>query len=70
VADSNTNTIWMTQFDEIDEGRAIMKVNKRDDGHPVDGNFLALQNNGQSLPSDCYLQLCGEAQKMLTATLH
>jgi len=43
AANSNINTIWMAQFDEVDEGTAIMKVAKTDDGNPVDGNFLALE---------------------------
>jgi len=65
VADSNINTIWMAQFDEVDEGTAIYKVAATRDDLPAEGNWLALDADGQSLPSDWYLRLCGEAQKML-----
>ncbi|KAL7452106.1 hypothetical protein ACHAXS_000266 [Conticribra weissflogii] len=66
VADKKINTIWMAQFDEVDEGTAIFKVAARQSEVPVDGNWLTLDADGQSLPSDWYLSLCGEAQKMLT----
>ena len=65
VADSDINTIWMAQFDEVDEGTAIYKVAATESHLPAEGNWLALDADGQSLPSDWYLRLCGEAQKML-----
>mmetsp|Transcript_24166 Transcript_24166/g.48507 ORF Transcript_24166/g.48507 Transcript_24166/m.48507 type:complete len:517 (+) Transcript_24166:308-1858(+) len=65
VADKKINTIWMAQFDEVDEGTAIFKVASRQSDVPVDGKWLTLDADGQSLPSDWYLSLCGEAQKML-----
>eukprot|EP00579_Thalassiosira_antarctica_P017962 CAMPEP_0201927842 /NCGR_PEP_ID=MMETSP0903-20130614/19609_1 /ASSEMBLY_ACC=CAM_ASM_000552 /TAXON_ID=420261 /ORGANISM="Thalassiosira antarctica, Strain CCMP982" /LENGTH=633 /DNA_ID=CAMNT_0048466135 /DNA_START=34 /DNA_END=1932 /DNA_ORIENTATION=+ len=65
VADSNIKTIWMAQFDEVDEGTAIMKVAATEDDLPTEGNWLTHDVGGHSLPSDWYLRLCGEAQKML-----
>ena len=57
--------IWMVQFDKVDEGTAIFKVATTKTEVPAVGNWLALDADGQSLPSDWYLRLCGEAQKML-----
>ena len=65
----------MAQFDEVDEGTAIFKVAKDQSEVPVDGQWLTLDADGESLPHDFYLQLLGEAQKMfageipLTSTL-
>jgi len=65
AANPNINTIWMAQFDEVDEGTAIFKVAATEDDLPARGSWLSLGDDGQSLPSDWYLRLCGEAQKML-----
>lgn len=65
VADAKIRTIWMSNFDEVDEGTAIFKVVSNKNQVPVQGNWLALDADGQSLPVDWYLRLCGEAQKML-----
>ncbi len=55
----------MAQFDEADEGTAIFKATATASQLPAEGNWLALDADGQSLPSDWYLRLAGEAQKML-----
>lgn len=65
AADWNIKTIWMAQFDEVDEGTAIFKVAQTDSELPAEGNYLTLDVDGESLPRDWYLRLCGEAQKML-----
>ena len=65
VADPNVNSIWLAQFDEVDEGTAIFKVAASKSDLPVDGNWLALDADGMSVPSDWYLRLAGEAQSML-----
>ena len=65
VNDNNIKTIWMAQFDEVDEGTAIFKVAKNQNELPAEGTWLALNADGTALPNDWYLQLCGEAQKML-----
>ena len=65
IADPNVNSIWLAQFDEVDEGTAIFKVAASKSDLPVDGNWLALDADGMSVPSDWYLRLAGEAQSML-----
>ncbi|KAL3765616.1 hypothetical protein ACHAW5_008273 [Stephanodiscus triporus] len=66
VANSNITAIWCAQFDEVDEGTAIFKVTARTNDLPLPkGGWLALDADGTSLPSDWYLRLTGEAQRML-----
>jgi hypothetical protein len=65
VANPNIKTIWMAQFDEADEGTAIFKATAATSQLPAEGKWLALDADGQSVPSDWYLRLAGEAQKML-----
>ena len=66
VANTNINTIWCAQFDEVDEGTAIFKVTARTIDLPLpEGGWLALDAHGDSYPSDWYLRLTGEAQLML-----
>ena len=69
VSDANIKTIWMSNFDEVDEGTAIFKVAANKNEVPVQGNWLTLDADGKSLPNDWYLVLCGEAQKMLEGTI-
>jgi hypothetical protein len=51
-------------FDEVDEGTAIFKVASRR-GDAPEGDFLTLDADGHTLPSDWYLRLAGEGAKML-----
>ena len=55
----------MAQFDEMDESTAIFKVKAKSSDLPTEGTFLALDADGYDLPSDWYLRLVGEAQRML-----
>jgi hypothetical protein len=50
-------TIWMTQFDEVDEGTVIFKVEKNQNELPAEGTWLALDADSTALPNDWYLQL-------------
>jgi hypothetical protein len=58
-------SIWMAQFDEVDEGTAIYKVASTQREVPAEGNWLTLDADGIELPNDWYLRLVGEAQKMM-----
>ncbi len=68
AANSNITTVWLAQIDEVDEGTAIFKVTAKKSDLPVQGKWLSLDADGQSLPSDWYLRLGGEAQKMFEGT--
>ena len=68
AANSNITSVWLAQIDELDEGTAIIKVTAKTSDLPVHGKWLALDADGQSLPSDWYLRLGGEAQRMFEGT--
>ena len=59
AVDANVETIYVSMFDEIDEGTNIFKVT---DTPPI-GKSKFLTYEG--LPSDYYLWLTGQAGKML-----
>ena len=63
--DDNITSIWMAQFDEVDEGTAIFKVASTQQDVPREGEWLSLDADGLSLPNDWYLRLAEQAQKML-----
>lgn len=42
ISNPNISTIWMAQYDEFDEGTAIMKVKNTSDQLPTNGQFLGL----------------------------
>lgn len=65
IGNSDINSIWMAQFDEVDEGTAIYKVAATQKEAPLQGSWLTLDADGVKLPNDWYLRLCGEAQKMM-----
>lgn len=43
----------------------VFKVTAKTSDLPADGTWLALDADGQNLPSDWYLRLAGQAQQML-----
>ena len=57
--------VFGAMFDEVDEGTAMFKVAATRDDTPADGEFLTLDADGESLPSDWYLRVAGEATRML-----
>jgi hypothetical protein len=63
--DAGATTIFVAMFDEVDEGTAIFKVVSTRAGLPAQGTFLALDADGESLPSDWYLRVTGEVGRML-----
>lgn len=52
-------------FDEIDEGTAMYKVAPHLLDAPTTGRFLTLNQDGETLPSDWYLQIAGSATQAL-----
>ena len=57
--------IYVAMFDEVDEATAMFKIAENASQTPPTGRFLTLDADGESLPSDWYLRLMGEASKML-----
>mmetsp|Transcript_10869 Transcript_10869/g.24011 ORF Transcript_10869/g.24011 Transcript_10869/m.24011 type:complete len:273 (+) Transcript_10869:1124-1942(+) len=64
---SGANMVFVAMFDEVDEGTAIMKVAPSDVYAPSNGDFLTLDvdEGHNNLPSDWYLRLVGEANRLL-----
>lgn len=62
--------MYVAMFDEIDEGTAMYKLAEIPDDCPVaDPALVPLNEDGFDLPSDWYLQLGAEMQKMLDGTI-
>ena len=57
--------IYGAMFDEMDEGTAMLKMAPSPNELPVQGSFVPLNIDGQTLPSDWYLRLAGQAAAML-----
>jgi hypothetical protein len=62
---SGCNMIYGAMFDEVDEGTAMFKIAPNRAAQPAQGNFVPLDVDGYTLPSDWYLQLANQAGKML-----
>jgi arabinoxylan arabinofuranohydrolase len=58
--------VYVAMFDEVDEGTAMFKMAANNAAAPVQGNFVTADEDGQVLPSDWYLRLANETQKMLS----
>jgi hypothetical protein len=63
--DAGCNMVYVAMFDEVDEGTAIFKITENDSQTPTTGQFVTLDEDGETLPSDWYLRLTGEASRML-----
>jgi len=55
--------VYVAMFDEVDESTAIFKAAQTQSGVPDQGQFLSLDADGQSVPSDWYLRLAGAGAK-------
>jgi hypothetical protein len=62
---SGCSMIYGAMFDEVDEGTAMFKIAPTPAEQPAQGNFVPLNVDGYTLPSDWYLQLANQAGKML-----
>ena len=62
---AGANMIYVAMFDEVDEATAIYKIAPTAAEAPDQGYWLTLDADGYSLPSDWYLRLTYEIEKML-----
>lgn len=69
--DVETRFIYGAMYDEVDEGTAIYKMATNNNEAPAGGKYevCTLDEDGYNLPSDWYLRIAGEAQKMLEGSL-
>lgn len=57
--------IYNAMFDEVDESTAMYKIAETSADIPAGIEVITMDTDGESLPSDWYLRLAGEATKML-----
>ena len=57
--------IYNAMFDEVDEGTAMYKIAATSADVPEGLQVVTMDTDGECFPSDWYLQLAGEATKML-----
>ena len=63
--------IYVAMFDEVDEGTAMFKITETKAKLPVQAQdiLVSLDIDGLNLPSDWYLKLADQTQKMLDGTI-
>ncbi|MEQ9307535.1 MAG: NBR1-Ig-like domain-containing protein, partial [Marinoscillum sp.] len=68
--DAGADFVYVAMFDEVDEGTAMFKIAETEADLPaqLSSTLVTLDEDGESLPSDWYLQLADETQKMLDGT--
>lgn len=65
VCKMNSKFMYVAMFDEVDEGTAMYKLVETPDNLPVGADQVPLNEDGYKLPSDWYLQVGTEIQKMI-----
>ncbi len=63
--------IYVAMFDEVDEGTAMFKITETKAKLPIQAKdiLVSLDIDGLNLPSDWYLKLADQTQKMLDGTI-
>lgn len=69
VCKMGSKFLYVAMFDEVDEGTAMYKLVETVEGLPVGADQVPLKEDGYDLPSDWYLQVGTEIQKMLEGTI-
>ena len=67
--DAGAVMIYGAMFDEVDERTAFYRLAPTTAELPVEGSFVPLDIDGEVLPADWYLQLAGEATRMVRGEL-
>ena len=65
AVDAGNDMVYVAMFDEVDEGTAMYKLAENASQTPTTGAFVTLDADGEALPSDWYLQIYGQASRML-----
>jgi hypothetical protein len=69
VCQMDSKFMYVAMFDEVDEGTAMYKMVNATENCPVGADQVPLNEDGYNLPSDWYLRVGAEAQKMLDGTI-
>ncbi|MCV9385267.1 NBR1-Ig-like domain-containing protein [Reichenbachiella ulvae] len=67
--DAGANFVYVAMFDEVDEGTAMFKIAETQADLPVGPQLVSLDQDGVSLPSDWYLKLADQTQRMLDGSI-
>ena len=70
VCKMGSRFMYVAMFDEVDEGTAMYKMVETTDGLPLGADQVPLNEDGYDLPSDWYLQVGTEIQKMLEGSIN
>jgi hypothetical protein len=66
---AGASMIYNAMFDEVDESTAMYKIAATASDVPVGLDVVAMDTDGDCLPSDWYLRLAGEATRMLSGEI-
>jgi len=69
VCKMGSKFMYVAMFDEVDEGTAMYKLVETVDDLPVGTDQVPLNEDGYDLPSDWYLRVGTEMQKMIEGTI-
>ncbi|MFD2864906.1 glycoside hydrolase family 71/99-like protein [Mucilaginibacter antarcticus] len=65
VINAGVSMVYIAMYDEVDEGTAMYKAAPTAAERPANEKYLSLDQDGQSLPSDWYLQLAQGTSNVL-----
>jgi hypothetical protein len=69
VVRAGVQGIYISMFDEFNEGNQIAKTAETQASVPTDSGFLALDEDGTACSSDYYLRLTGDGGRMLKGAI-
>lgn len=69
VCKMGSKFMYVAMFDEVDEGTAMYKLVEASNDLPIGADQVPLNEDGYDLPSDWYLQIGTELQKMLEGSI-
>lgn len=69
VCTMGSKFMYVAMFDEVDEGTAMYKLVETEEDLPIGADQVPLNEDGYKLPSDWYLQIGTEIQRMIEGTI-
>jgi hypothetical protein len=62
---AGSKMLYVAMFDETDEGTAIFKIAENQQQTPIEGQFIAADQDGYSCPGDWYLNITGTVARLV-----
>lgn len=69
VLNAGAKMVYIAMYDEVDEGTAMFKLAPVAAAKPVKAVYLTVDQDGEKLPSDWYLQLAGATSNILRGNM-